>query len=305
MLFLIRRIAWLLLALASCFSFASLAPARGPTPAPAAPTEKAVPALWKVSDRDTTIYLFGTIHALPPGIEWFGGPVQQAFDRSQELVTEITEADPIEMQRLVMSHAMLPQGQTLRGMLTPEVRSSYEKELGNLQLPAQAFDGYEPWYAAVALSTLPLIRSGYASANGVEQVLDARARTLGHPHSALETPEYQIALFDSLPTEVQKRYFAEVVEKLPTVTEELGQIIVAWRRGDAETLARLMNDDQDDPTLVELLLVQRNKNWAQWVKRRLGKPGVVFLAVGAGHLAGPGSLQEQLAAQGIRTQRVQ
>jgi uncharacterized protein YbaP (TraB family) len=301
---LFRRIACLLLALVSCLSIT--APAREPAAATVAvPAEKASPALWKVSDKDTTIYLFGTIHALPPGIDWFSGPVLQAFDRSQELVTEIAESDPAAMQRLVQSRAMLPRGQTLRGLLSAEQNAAYEKQLGALGVPAQAFDGYEPWYAAIALSTLPLMRSGYAAENGVEQALDKRARALGHPHRALETAEYQINLFDTLPLDAQKRYFAEVVNKLPEVTTELDRIIAAWKQGDADNLARLMNEDEDDAALMELLLTNRNRNWARWIKRRMARPGTVFMAVGAGHLAGPGSVQEQLAAQGISAQRVQ
>ncbi|MDR2858067.1 MAG: TraB/GumN family protein [Novosphingobium sp.] len=295
---LFRRIACLLLALFFHLPFAASAQ-------PFAPAGQASPALWKVSDQDTTIYIFGTIHVLPPEIDWFRGTVQRAFDGSQELVTEITGTDPAAMQRLVLSHAMLPPGQSLRGMLTPELKTSYEKELVGFGLPAQAFDGYEPWYAAVALSTLPLIRSGYAGENGVEQVLDQRAKALGHPHSALETAEYQIGLFDSLPAEAQKRYFAEVVGKLPTVAGQFDRIIDAWRKGDAESLASLMNDDEDDPELIGVLLINRNRAWAEWVRQRLAKPGTVFVAVGAGHLAGPGSLQEQLAAQGIAAERVQ
>jgi uncharacterized protein YbaP (TraB family) len=304
---LFRRIAGLLLALLSCLWFpASAQEPRQLVPVPAAvPAQKATPALWQVSDADTTIYLFGTIHALPPGIDWFGGPVQQAFEGSQELVTEITDTDPLEMQRLIMRRAMLPKGKSLRGMLTAQQKADYEKQLGNLGLPAQTFDGYEPWYAAIALSTLPLIRSGYASENGVELALDARAKAVGRPHTALETAEYQIGLFDSLPLAAQKRYFAEVVAKLPTVSDELARIIAAWQKGDAENLARLMNADEDDPVLIEMLLVNRNKAWARWVKRRLDRPGTVFLAVGAGHLAGPGSLQEQLAARGLKAERVQ
>jgi uncharacterized protein YbaP (TraB family) len=302
---LFRRIAGLLLALASCLSVPVWAQQAAPAAPPAAAVERAVPALWKVSRGRTTIYLFGTVHALPPGIDWFEGPVKQAFDRSQQLVTEITETDPVQMQRLVIAHAMLPEGQSLRGMLEPELKTSYEKELGDLGLPVQTFDGYEPWYAAIALSTLPLVRSGYGSEHGVEQALDARAKALRHPHTALETAEYQIGLFDSLPLDMQKKYFAEVVHKLPTVTEELGQIVAAWKRGDADGLARLMNDEEDDPTLIQLLLTNRNKAWAHWIEGRLRKPGVVFVAVGAGHLAGPGSVREQLAAKGIRAVRIQ
>src|SRR5689334_3878049 len=124
MMLLIRRIACFLLALVSCLSLTvSAQPLQREQPAPTAAPEKAVPALWKVTQGETTIWLFGTIHALPPGIDWFGGPVRAAFDGSQELVTEITDTDPLEMQRLVLAHAMLPQGQSLRGMLTSELKT--------------------------------------------------------------------------------------------------------------------------------------------------------------------------------------
>jgi uncharacterized protein YbaP (TraB family) len=304
---LFRRIAGLLLALLSCLSVTAWAQPLQREQPQAAPVvaEKAVPALWKVTQGDTTIWLFGSIHALPPGIDWFHGPVRAAFDGSQELVTEITDTDPLEMQRLVLARATLPQGESLRAMLTAELKTSYEKELGNLGLPAQTFDGYEPWYAAIALSTLPLSRTGYDAKYGVEQVLDTRAKQLGHPHGALETAAYQIGLFDSLPLDAQKHYFAEVIDKLPTVTDDLAQIVAAWRMGDADGLAALMNSEEDDPALREMLLTQRNKTWAGWIQQRLAKPGNVFLAVGAGHLAGPGSVQDQLAAQGIVAQRVQ
>lgn len=304
---LLRRLACLFFAIVSALSITASAQPVATAPAPAATpvAEPIAPALWKLSDADTTIWLFGTIHALPEGVDWFHGPVRAAFDGSQELVTEITEANPVEMQQLVLQHAVLPQGQSLRGMLTPAQKAAYEKQLAGLGLPLQAFDGYEPWYAAVALSTLPLMRTGYDPRFGVEQVLDAQAKALGRKHSGLETPAFQIGLFDSLPLDAQKRYFADVVDQLPTVAEQLGQMVAAWRRGDAEALAKLMNDEEDDPALLEMLLVNRNKAWAQWVKQRLDRPGTVFVAVGAGHLAGPGSLQEQLAAQGLKTTRVQ
>ena len=56
------------------------------------------PALWQLSDSDTTVYLFGTIHALPSGLNWLQGPVAAALDSSDELVTEIPEVKPEEVQ---------------------------------------------------------------------------------------------------------------------------------------------------------------------------------------------------------------
>ena len=311
-----RWIAFLAAAVAASLATPALAEDKTPeTSAQAAPsadgntetqaTVPAHPALWKVADDDTTIYLFGTIHALPSGIDWFEGKVADAFDKSGELVTEIVKEDPKTMQGLVLSRAMLSGDQTLRSLLSPEEKADYEAALTAFGVPVQAFDRFEPWYAAVGLSTVPLMRDGFAAKHGVEETLDARAEALGHTHGALETAEYQLDLFDALPLDVQKRYLDQVVEDLPTMREDLKKMVEAWMRGDAEELARLMNAQEDDPALVEALLTGRNRNWAKWIEERLEKPGTVFLAVGAGHLAGEGSVQDQLGEAGISTERVQ
>ncbi len=306
-----RQIAAGAFALAACLSLpaCAAAPARDTAPEPAAtaiaPALPPRPALWKVADADTTIWLFGTIHALPPGTQWFDGRIAQAFGASQEVVTEIIEEEPAKMQALVMERAVLPRGQTLRSLMSAKERAAYEKALAGIGLPAGAFDTFEPWYAAIGLSTLPLMQGGYTREAGVDQTLDARARQEGRKREAVETAEHQLALFDSFPLAVQKRYLAEVVGNLPTLKEDLGQMIAAWQRGDAETLAQIMNATEDDPLLLETLLVGRNREWAGWIDNRLDAPGTVFFAVGAGHLAGKGSVQEQLARRGFKVERVQ
>ncbi len=276
-----------------------------PVAPPPAITSVGRPALWKLSDKDTTIYLFGTIHALPPGIDWLNGPVVTAFDASHELVTEIVPEEPAQMQKIVLDKAVLPQGQTLRGLMTAKDKAAYEGALKDLGLPPAVFDAFEPWYAAVGLSMLPLMREGYDRANGVEDALDARAKAAKRTHLALETAEQQLSLFDSLPMPVQQNYLGEVVDQLPQISAKLGMMVEAWKTGDAAALARLMNDEADDPVLLKTLLIDRNKAWASWIDRRMDKPGTVFIAVGAGHLAGPGSVQEQLLQLGLPTQRLQ
>lgn len=291
--------------------FAAAAPiAAAKEPAPAVSTapaavEPAKPALWKVADADTTIYLFGTVHALPPGIGWYRGKVAEAFESSDELVTEIAGDDPTEMQRMVFAKALLPEGKALRPMLAAEPRRALEAALTQYGLQPDAFDRFKPWYAAIALSTLPLAQEKFDAVNGVEQLLDAKAKALGKRHSGLETSEYQLSLFDSLSAEVQQRYLGEVIRSLPEVKDQLSNIITAWKAGDAERLARLINEGEDDPAMLETLLIGRNRTWADWVKTRLDRPGEVFLAVGAGHLAGEGSVQDQLKTRGVAVTRVQ
>jgi uncharacterized protein YbaP (TraB family) len=114
-----------------------------------------------------------------------------------------------------------------------------------------------------------------------------------------------LGLFNTLPIDLQKSYLKEVATGAPHIAADLGAMIAAWKAGNAHRLAKLMNADEKDARLAETLLIGRNRNWAGWIKDRLGKPGTVFVAVGAGHLAGKGSVQDQLKGLGITAIRVQ
>ena len=263
------------------------------------------PALWMVSDADTTIYLFGTIHALRPGLAWFGGAVEQAFAESGTLVTEIQDVGSMDTAQTLLASAMLPPGQTLRGKLSAADRTAFEAALERAAIPPAALDRFKPWYAAVVLSSLPLLRAGYRLDQGVEIQLATRAKAAGKSQQALETAAYQLGLFDSLPEASQLGYLREVVANLDQVTAQIDNLIVEWGEGDADSLAAQMNADKSDAQLVEVLLARRNRAWAEWIDTRLETPGTVFLAVGAGHLAGSGSVQDVLSGKGIVSQRLQ
>ena len=277
-----------------------------PQPVQAVPLAEDVhPALWQVSDADTTIYLFGTIHLLPKGLDWFKGPLAQAFASADELVTEIPDIDPETTRAVLMKRGILPPGQSLRAQMTLRERARFERTLAGFGLPADAFDRFKPWYAAVVLSTLPLQRKGYSLENGVEAHLAARNQVLSRPRTGLETLDYQLALFDAFPAKVQRSYLFGVISALPKIDQEVAAMVSAWQAGDAVKLATLMNADQDDPAMVAALLTNRNKAWANWIKARLARPGTAFIAVGAGHLGGKGSVQDQLLALGVKSARVQ
>lgn len=280
-------------------------------PTPVAPTLREVPAaplhpaLWRVRDADTTIYLFGTIHALRPGLAWFDGPVAQAFGKSDTLVTEIADVGGLDVAQTLLGSAMLPAGQSLRARMSESDRAAYDAALAKAQIPAAALDRFKPWYAAVVLSSLPLLRAGYKLEEGVELQLAAKAKAGTKKQEALETAAYQLGLFDALPQANQLAYLRQVVANLDTVTAQIDAIIAEWGRGDASGLASAMNAEEADAGLAEALITRRNKAWAKWIAARLAKPGTVFVAVGAGHLAGAGSVQDQLAAAGLKSERLQ
>ena len=260
------------------------------------------PALWRVSDADTTIYLFGTVHALPQASNWYDGRIERAFASADELVTEIDVSSAAGSAEALQTASLLPEGQSLRALMKDDDREQYEAALVGLGLPVEALDRYEPWFAAVTLSLLPLLRSGYDTQSGVELSLSGRAGEKSR--GALETIEQQVALFDTLPQEAQLAYLDETVEKLDQAASTLDAMVAEWVEGDAIALAALLNAEMADPVLYERLLTARNANWAGWIENRLQQPGTVFIAVGAGHLAGAGSVQDQLRRRGVKVTRV-
>jgi uncharacterized protein YbaP (TraB family) len=263
------------------------------------------PALWRVSDRDTTIWLFGTVHVLPENKPWFTGKLAQAADGSAELVTELGTVDPTEISRVVTETAFLPAGPNLRELMTAEDRKQFEGALTAIKFPAEAFDRVKPWYAANSMLLLQLQQAGIAGANGPEGFLTQRFKAAAKPHQGLETITFQLGLFDRLPQEAQLRYLKEVVTGGADLVGLFNTIMADWGAGRSDALARTLNSSMDDPEIRDHMLIDRNKAWGQWVKTRLDQPGSVFVAVGAGHLAGPGSLQDQLKTLGIKVRRVQ
>jgi uncharacterized protein YbaP (TraB family) len=300
----ICRLAAPALALAALGSGAILAAQEVATPVPA-PVAQAHPALWQVADEDTTIYLFGTIHLLPEGIAWYGGPVAQAFEKADELVTEIPEAAQSETSALLLAKGTLPPSQTLRDMMNESERATFEAALVRLELRPDTFDRYKPWFAAVVLATVPLQREGFDISHGVENQLDARNKQLKRPRMGLETLRDQLGIFDRFSPAVQKRYLFEVIGALPTIHVDVDRMVVAWARGDAAALADLLNAEEEDPAMYDALLTQRNRAWSRWLVERMKRPGKVFVAVGAGHLGGRDSVQDELARLGFKATRVQ
>lgn len=289
-----------LLLAAPAFAETTEAAAAAPAAAPAKP------ALWKVADEDTTIYLFGTVHILPEGIAWQGGPVGEALAASDVLVTEIpsgAEADA-KMQEIVMTKGVLPEGTTLRSLLTDEQKATYEAALTKLKMPAAAFDQFKPWMAGLTMTIVPLMQQGYKLDAGVEENLIALAGP-DKPREALETVEFQLGLFDGMDQAAQIEFLLAASTTVDQVKPMLDAMVAEWAEGDADGLAAIMNAELNDPAVAEALLYARNANWAEWIDARMDQPGTVFMAVGAGHLAGERSVQDLLAERGIATDRVQ
>jgi hypothetical protein len=287
----------------------NVAIAAEPVPVAAAATAltDADPALWVVKDEDTTIYLFGTVHVLKPGLSWFDEAVKDAFDKSDEMMLEIVmPEDQNAVARTMMPLAMDQSGKTIPSRLTADQLKAYQAAIVSVGLPANAFDNFEPWFPAMTLSVLPLTKLGYDPEQGAEKLLTKFAKADAKPVSGLETLEEQLGFFDQLPDVQQVAFLNTVVRDMDKLGPMLDKMVALWAKGDPDGLAVAMNESMAaTPELAKTLLYDRNARWADQIKTRLDKPGTVFIAVGAGHLAGEKSVQDYLKAQGLTATRVE
>ena len=274
-------------------------------PVTAAATLGARPALWAIKDQDTTIYLFGTIHLLKPEIRWFEGAVRDAFDRAEEVVLEVADKDDAGSQESILLRAMQPDGVTLSAKLDEDARTAYFAALEKHGVPAALFDRVKPWFAAFTLAVLPLQSMGYTPESGADRAIHIAATKAGKRVIGLETADEQIGFFESMPEELQLVMLNQTIAELPELQSTIETMISAWSMGDLEMLAAVMNETVEvSPEIERILLTDRNARWVDWIAARLARPGTVFVAVGAGHLAGSGSLQEMLAMRDIHPVRV-
>lgn len=279
---------------------------------------RAEPPMWVVRDADSTIYLFGTAHLLDPSIEWRTERVQKALDDATQLWVEIAIPPGGELQ---MAMAMLQRALSPDKPLSSQLTEAEQKQLRKLlaRLPDGAalgmvIESTKPWFATVLLGTAPLMAAGYDAQAGADMVLMRVAREQGDEVLGLETAEQQIEWLASAPEEEQlaalKRLLAIPEDEFDASIREMDEAVRAWMKGDPKPLEKVgeaWRTGQDSAlsaaTSYEQMIVRRNENWAEQIEKLMAGSGVAFVAVGAGHLVGPDSLQEKLKARGLRVTR--
>jgi uncharacterized protein YbaP (TraB family) len=275
---------------------------------PRAQAGAARPALWQVKDRDTTIYLFGTIHLLPQGYQWQTPKLSQAMQRSNGLVVEtlVDTKNPAELMGVLMRLGMSPNLPPLLNRVPLEKRAALQAAVARSGVPMAAFDRMETWAAAFTLIGTQFRSIGLQSEEGVETVLRQSFTSAGKPVGQLETNAEQLGFFDTLPEDAQRSLLVASLDQPEQVRQQFQQMLAAWIRGDVKAIAKTFNDDMaNNGALSDALLRRRNENWARWIQTRMAQPGAVMIAVGAGHLAGPNSVQAMLEQRGLRVTRIQ
>jgi hypothetical protein len=267
------------------------------------------PALWVVRDEDSTIYLFGTVHLLKDETAWRTPKIEAAFKESSELWLELAETGDEAASNAAMQRLIPEFGLDLARPLSTKLNATDQKRVAaaaaRLGVPAAQLEPLRPWLAALTFAVVPLQQSGYDPKLGVDPLLAAAARAQNKPIKAFESIEQQIRFFADLPPEVELQMLRKTLDEVEKNPATLDALSSAWAMGDEVRFERLFVDElkKESPEFYKVILADRNTAWAEAIAERLKGSGVSFVAVGAGHLVGPDSVQNRLQALGVKAER--
>ncbi|MBL4852803.1 MAG: TraB/GumN family protein [Robiginitomaculum sp.] len=253
------------------------------------------PAMWLVSDEDTKVYLFGTVHILKPETQWQTDAFNAAFAASDAVYLEADLSDEVQasMAALLPPLAFYSDGRTLMGVLDEADEKEVREAAEILGLPPETLNMMKPWFAGIALSQIHMVKTGYQADSGVEKVIADKAKASKKPMRYFETAEQQLHFLAGLPEDSQIEFLVAGAEAIEDQPEMLDELVADWVQGDVKGIADLIADEDvmGDGTVYDVLLVKRNRTWTKTIDQLLeDEAGTFMIAVGAAHLAGPDSI---------------
>ena len=262
--------------------------------------------LWSLQGKTNKVYLLGSVHLLKEG-EKLPAAVDSAYADAEKLVMEIDmdDLDPVQMQHDVMELAALPEGQTLEQQLGPQVYERFSTQSRALGIEPTMLNNFRPWFAAITLVQLQLMKLGFDPESGVEKRLTARAATDGKPIQGLETAREQLEIMARLPEKQQREFLLYSVEDAERMATEVDELVAAWRKGDATQMAKLLQEGFDEyPDLYRPLTVDRNRKWIPQIEQLLDGRDDYLVVVGALHLVGTDSVIDLLTRKGYKIKQL-
>ena len=294
-----RRLAGVVVASLLAFTAVSAQAGQARLPVQAA-APQAKGFIWKI-ERDGRIgWLVGSIHVLTPDYYPLPASMERAFMRSVTLMQEVDmrELASPELMALIQREGFYQENKTLQSELSKDTFAALERRFEKLGLDVQRFQRMKPWMVSLTLMALEVQKGGFDSSLGVDRYFFEKMPRMGKKFRALETAAEQIGFLASFDAPMQEAMLRESAEGTDSELSQLTAMADAWKRGDADTLERIiLGTMKDAPQVYDVAFVQRNRAWVPKIEECLAD-GHCFIVVGAGHLIGPDGLLVELKKRG-------
>lgn len=289
-----------LLFIATAPAFAQ--PEAAPSTKKYAPTVEENSLLWKISGKDLTIpsYLYGTIHLIDSEKFFLSDSARAFIDKAKMVTFEINMEDMMDLsaQMGLLMKAFMEDGKTLRDLLSEEDYKLVNDHFEKIGMPLFLLERIKPLFLTVLASgdmSPGALNSGEMVSYEIEimKLAEEGKKKMG----GLETMEFQMSVFDSIPYDAQAAMLVQSIKSTNAGDEEFVKMMNLYLNQDINGMVEMMGEEEGIGEYEDLLLVTRNKNWIP-VMGEMMKQQQTFFAVGAGHLGGESGVIALLRKEG-------
>lgn len=270
------------------------------------------PLLWRAAPSRAghgTLYLLGSVHMGTAGTRNLGPTVAKAFERVDEIVVEIdtTRVTAQQAMNLTQRYGVMPAGRSAADVLSRPTLELLRAYFESRDLPAGPMLRFKPWLLSLTIVQLELQEAGYQAELGVDSAVmgDADGRK---PIVSLETMDSQLIMLDEMPAHVQELMLKDTLVRTDEISDEVGDLMDAWRRGDEEAVEQLvfrpLREHPELEVFYDRVFYERNETMTAdlMTLSRDGRSRLVVL--GAGHMVGERGIPALLAQRGFQVGRV-
>lgn len=260
--------------------------------------------IWRVEEESSTVYILGSVHFLKKENYPLPPKIEKAFEDADTLVVEANINDESKINpAMIMERAFYPENDALQSHVSKEIYEQVREEAGGLGISPEQMDRCRPWFLAVTISSLELMKLGYDPRYGVDYYFLTKAASLKRVLE-LESLDYQIKLLSGLSDTEQELFLLYTLKDLKMAGQEFNQLFKAWASGDSQGMESIMmkytREDRKLSGAYEKLIYERNRNMTERIEAYLKTKGTYFVVIGAAHLVGEKGIIGILRGKGYR-----
>jgi uncharacterized protein YbaP (TraB family) len=258
-------------------------------------------SMWQINGLQNRVYLLGSVHLLREQDHPLPSAIYGAYEDAEKIIMELDmdDMDPVAGQVLTNELGLIQDGRTLSDLMGADLYAKAAELAAAVKIPLALLDKSEPWYAAMNVEIMLLMRIGFNPAYGIETHLTELAQSDQKEILGFETMRQQLEFLDRLSPDAQRQMLIQSLSEGAEMPSLMDDMIAAWRTGDVAFLeASLLSDMQDYPELNRIIVVDRNIDWTNQIEELLDDADDYLIVVGALHLIGDNGVPGLLQARG-------
>jgi uncharacterized protein YbaP (TraB family) len=269
-------------------------------------------ALFRITQGDHVMHLFGTLHVGLPEFYPLEPRITDALAKASTLALELDPDQPrADVLRAVRTYGMLAPGAPGYEGLSPEQKASLDKLILQGGLDAVQALQFKPVLLATMLTMAEYGKQGYRPDLASDRFLARLARQDNVRVMELESLGSQLAMLDRLAQPERLHFLEEMMGTIESGAQktQAQAMVQAWSTADQRALDAIAQRCETDHSVsgrfvTEVLLKERNVALADKLAQLLGSENRTVAAIGILHLLGTGSVPALLQARGISVERI-